>query len=243
MDASARETYDDVVIAPTSTFRLEGDAPAAFSVAEYNAVRNEIDNAIGGQQRILAWSVAGIGVLAAAVTTLGGSGAVAHAAAVRFGVLGIALPALAIGACFAWLGELYRMNRAARYLRSVERTTWPADRRDATRLQEAWVADTPLLYNNWLAFGQPLGSRVLMGYAGALLIYGSTVAVSLGTFSYLWIDHRLSVAAHTVGIVWSSFVALTYASAVIAQVRELARDAGLSGTELAKGLTGQRHNA
>lgn len=176
-------------------WRLEHKAD--FSVAEYNAIRAEIVQTLAGQQSIMAWSVGAIGVVVAGLVALSDKSG-DHNNLILL-VLGWLLPGLAASASFAWLGELFRMERDAAYLRALELTTWDDGVVRTARIADPkqWDPDVrldivrrvPLAYNAWVAWGRP-SNRVTVGYLAGIAIYGLTILVSLAVFAWLvWRNH------------------------------------------------------
>jgi len=182
----------------------------------------DVRQAIQAQQAILAWSIAGIGALAAGLLAVS-----AKSDLFRLVGFGIWLPLLVIGASFAWIGELVRMERGAQYLRALERTTWKKKERDFD-----WAllgtAEFPLAYQN--ALRSPRGGHTLVvgyvsggltrsamavGYVGGGLIYGGSLFSSEAIFALLanqrggpWWTASL-VLSPTVVAIWVAFAVLT----------------------------------
>lgn len=166
----------DTPVPGNPSFRLEGTA-VQFSLAEYDSVRGDCLQGLAGQQSILAWSIAAIGVLFAAGLAVSPSH-VDHATTIRPLIFLAGIPAITFGASVAWLGEIFRMERDAHYLRLLERATWTDGQRTSTP-NDAWVGRTPLLYNSWVAHGVPRGRNRVYDYLGGLMIYSGTMAGSL----------------------------------------------------------------
>src|ERR1700720_300460 len=101
--------------------RVVGDDPKPsgpgleFSIADYNAARADCLQGLIGQQSILTWSIAAIGVLFAAGLSI--SPHIREADTVRHWVFFLGIPLLTLGASIAWLGEIFRMERDAHYMR------------------------------------------------------------------------------------------------------------------------------
>jgi hypothetical protein len=180
---------DDDEVTGNPTFRIPPD-DTDFALAEYVAVRADALQGRSGQQSILAWSIAAIGVLFAAGLAVKPSD-VGHASTLRELIFGVAIPLVALGSCMAWLGEIYRMERDAHYLRLLERWTWEKEQRAEHRLTgkvpDRWVGRTSLANNAWNASGNRY-NRVI-GYFGGLLVYTSAVLGSVALCLYL-VDHR-----------------------------------------------------
>ncbi len=162
---------------------------------------------LSGQQSILAWSIAAIGVAFAAALGLN-SGKLAHADSIRAAVFGIAIPLVAFGASVAWLGEIFRMERDAHYLRLMERSTWSADRQSSEYVNEDWIKDTPLLYNSWVAHSEPPARNRVLGYAGGLTIYIGAFGLSL-SLAVLLLDHQRRWAVPAALFAFIVYFALT----------------------------------
>jgi hypothetical protein len=179
-----RDIYPEPGSVPGNpSFRTQGEA-LEFSLAEYNSARSDMLQGLAGQQSILAWSIAAIGVLFAAGLALSPSH-VDHATTIRPLIFLVGVPLVALGASFAWLGEIFRMERDAHYLRLLERSTWTNEQRAQTNEQgelivsDSWVGHTPLLLNAWVAHRDPPGRNRVLGYLGGVIIFTGATAGSL----------------------------------------------------------------
>jgi hypothetical protein len=202
----------------------EAECGRAWKLAEQASVQAEINQSLSGQQSILAWSVAAIGILLAATFALSTTGA--NGVAIRLAVLGAFSPALAIGASFAWIGELFRMERNAVFLRALERSTWPESPEEHWSADHGppspeWLRRTPLSFNNFVAFASDGAYRVRIGYVGGALIYLGTVATSLALFAYLLVDQGSCWLRYLGGIAWAASGLLAYTYVLWAQTRAI----------------------
>ncbi|HWJ51643.1 MAG TPA: hypothetical protein VNR42_11510, partial [Solirubrobacteraceae bacterium] len=151
-------------------------------VAEYNAARADCLQGLAGQQSILTWSIAAIGVLFAAGLSIDTK--VHGAATARPWVFLVGLPILTLGASIAWFGEIFRMERDAHYMRLLEQSTWPSDLRKAYDDNNEMVTDQQVKYrtlmlNTWVARSEPPSRNRVVGYAGGVIIYWGATAGSL----------------------------------------------------------------
>jgi hypothetical protein len=128
----------------SETDEIGGSVPAELIVAEYNAARADCLQGLIGQQSILTWSIAAIGVLFAAGLSIGTK--VHGASTVRPWVFLVGVPLLALGASIAWLGEIFRMERDAHYMRLLEQSTWPPDLMKAYERNNQMVTDEMVKY-------------------------------------------------------------------------------------------------
>lgn len=194
------------------TFRLAGTTPE-FALAEYDSVRGDCLQGLAGQQSILAWSIAAIGVLFAAGLAVDPSH-IDHATTIRPLIFLFGIPAITFGASMAWLGEIFRMERDAHYLRLLERATW-SGKQIARTPTDAWVGRTPLLYNSWVAHGVPRGRNRVYGYLGGLMIYSGAMLGSL-LLAIALVRHCQGLA-----IAGAAVIFIVYAGLTIVQVRRI----------------------
>lgn len=193
-------------------FRLDGTT-SEFALAEYESVRGDCLQGLTGQQSILAWSIAAIGVLFAAGLAVG-SPNVDHATTIRPLIFLFGIPAITFGASVAWLGEIFRMERDAHYLRLLERATW-SDQQITRTPTDAWVGRTPLLYNSWVAHGIPRGRNRVYGYLGGLMIYSGAILGSL-LLAIALVRHRQGLVIGGGAVIFTVYAGLT-----IVQVRRI----------------------
>jgi hypothetical protein len=212
------------------SFRTEGSS-AQFSLAEYDSVRGDCLQGLSGQQSILAWSIAAIGVLFAAGLAVNPSH-VDHATTIRPLIFLLGIPAITFGASVAWLGEIFRMERDAHYLRLLERATWVREQKDSTP-SDAWIGRTPLLYNSWVAHGEPRGRNRVYGYLGGLLIYTGAISGSL-VLACVLVRHNHLLVIVIAATLLAAYVALTVVQVLRIltysklEIREAARRAASS---------------
>jgi len=232
-DRSESEIYPDAESVPGNpSFRTPGDT-AEFALAEYKSVREDLIQGLAGQQSILAWSIAAIGLTFAAGMALNPAN-IAHAATIRATIFGVALPLVAFGASVAWLGEIFRMERDAHYLRLLERSTWTQDQREASNavankvvVHDEWVGQTPLLYNSWAAHSSPPGRNRVLGYFGGLIIYSGAIAGSFTLCAWLVTDKRwLVVVAEAIVFVAYLGVTAAHVKRIMKYSRLRTREAG-----------------
>lgn len=97
---------------------------ASLVVAEYNALRGEVQQAMDTAQGAVRWSTATFGVLLAAGLVASNSAtqnsANQWAGVAALLIFGLALPGLVCSGAWTWLGELHRMERAGAHLRGIE---------------------------------------------------------------------------------------------------------------------------
>ncbi|HTQ69485.1 MAG TPA: hypothetical protein VMI13_12425 [Solirubrobacteraceae bacterium] len=164
----------------------------ALCVAEYNAARADCLQGLTGQQSILTWSIAALGVLFAAGLSV--SPHVGSANTIRHWVFFLGIPLLTLGASIAWLGEIFRMERDAHYMRLIERSTWPLKRQrefdKAKRVRDGDVRYPRLLLNTWVAHSEPERRNRVHGYFGGVLIYIGATACSLALACSLLHENR-----------------------------------------------------
>lgn len=203
-DYDAYPKPDDRVPGDPS-FRIEGTA-VQFSLAEYDSVRGDCLQGLSGQQSILAWSIAAVGVLFAAGLAVDPSH-VDHATTIRPVIFLVGIPAITFGASVAWLGEIFRMERDAHYLRLLERATWVDEQRDGTP-SDSWVGRTPLLYNSWVAHGVPRGRNRVYGYLGGLVIYTGAISGSL-VLACVLVRHNRPLVIGIAAAFLASYLVLT----------------------------------
>lgn len=187
------------------SFRIES-ASLQFSLAEYDSVRGDCLQGLSGQQSILAWSIAAIGVLFAAGLAVNPSH-VDHATTIRPLIFLLGIPAITFGASVAWLGEIFRMERDAHYLRLLERATWIPEQQAGTP-SDSWVGRTPLLYNSWVAQGEPRGRNRVYGYLGGLVIYTGAMSGSL-VLACVLVRHNHLLVAVIAATFLAAYLALT----------------------------------
>jgi hypothetical protein len=205
--------------------RHERKAPSGFEsptadlvAAEYNAARADCLQGLIGQQSILTWSIAAIGVLFAAGLSIDTK--VHGASTVRPWVFLVGVPLLTLGVSIAWLGEIFRMERDAHYMRLLEQSTWPADLLRAYRDNEDMVTDDmvkrgTLMLNTWVARGAPPSRNRVVGYFGGILIYLGATAGALAVGGALLRSH--SGIAFICGGGWC----LVYAAITVVQLARI----------------------
>ena len=179
----------------SETGELGGSVTAELIVAEYNAARADCLQGLIGQQSILTWSIAAIGVLFAAGLSIGTN--VHGASTVRPWVFLVGVPLLVLGASIAWLGEIFRMERDAHYMRLLERSTWPPDVKQKYADNNQMVTDEMVQYrtlmlNTWVAHGQPPSRNRVVGYFGGILIYLGATAGALAVGAAFLHEHELT---------------------------------------------------
>jgi hypothetical protein len=161
------------------------DEAAANSLAldllklEYESLRQESSQARAAQQQILQWSLAAFGAIFAAGLVLAGTQKTnvgeGFAGLVFIAVFGFALPGLVTGACWAWLGELIRMERAGCYLRGLERSL------ASVGANLPFISSSgPLRWETYLGLAVGgLGRRKqVIGYIGSLGLYIGSLTVA-----------------------------------------------------------------
>ena len=185
-----------------------------LSVAEYNAARADCSQGLAGQQSILTWSIAALGVLFAAGLSV--SPHIGGANTIRHWVFFLGIPLLTLGASIAWLGEIFRMERDAHYIRLLERSTWSEKQRrdfDKVKLVENDdVTYSRLLLNTWVAHSQPERQNRANGYIGGVLIYVGTTACSLALACALLHENR------AIAIILSATWLVIYIALTLAQI-------------------------
>lgn len=168
-----------------SPVRTDLDQNRKLALAEFISLRDECKQAREAQHTILQWSLGAIGVAFAGVGASFGRSSVG-VEEFRLVVLGLGIPGLVLGACFAWLGELVRMERAGYFLRGRERAYWPNDAtiEDAGRLAIDHPDQFPLIWENYIAFlGGEFGERKQkIGYVGGYGVYLGALCASLWMF-------------------------------------------------------------
>jgi hypothetical protein len=176
---------------------------AELIIAEYNAARADCLQGLIGQQSILTWSIAAIGVLFAAGLSIDTK---VHAAStVRPWVFLGGVPLLALGASVAWLGEIFRMERDAHYMRLLERSTWPSDlmqeyEGNNQKVTDKMVTYRTLMLNTWVAHGKPPSRNRVVGYFGGIIIYLGATAGALAVGAALL--HEYKTTAFVCGGAW-----------------------------------------
>ncbi len=184
-----------------------------------------------GQQSILTWSIAAIGVLFAAGLSI--SPHIGHADTIRHWVFFLGIPLLTLGASIAWLGEIFRMERDAHYMRLLEQSTWTDSRlrrkyAETEKIADGDVGYPTLLLNTWVAHSEPDGRNRVVGYVGGLLIYLGATTCSLALACALLHENRtLAIALSVAWIV--IYIALT-----IAQLRRILNFSELSPGQATK---------
>lgn len=148
-----------------------------FLKAEYDSLRAESAQARLAQQQILQWSLAAIAAIFAASLIFAGGGAdrvEAGFSGTLFLVvyLGV-LPGLVVTACWAWIGELVRMERVGYYLRGIEVEVC------AGKYGQADFRHGPLRWESYLALGQKRSTgKQLIGYLGAGALYFGSLSLA-----------------------------------------------------------------
>ncbi len=197
-----------------------------FSIADYNAARADCLQGLIGQQSILTWSIAAIGVLFAAGLSI--SPHVHDADTIRHWVFFLGIPLLTLGASVAWLGEIFRMERDAHYMRLLERSTWTLKHqndfdRDKT-VKDADVVYPRLLLNTWVAHSDPARRNRVNSYVGGVLIYVGATVGSLALACALLHENR--ALAFALSCAWlATYIALTVAQ--LLRIRNLSKRAAV----------------
>jgi len=183
-----------------------------LSIAEYNAARADCLQGLSGQQSILTWSIAALGVLFAAGLSI--SPQITDANTIRHWLFFIGIPLLTLGASVAWLGEIFRMERDAHYMRLLERSTWPVERQrefdEMKIVRDEDVKYPRLLLNTWVAHSAPERRNRVSGYFGGALIYVGATACSLALACTLLHENR-ALAFGLSGAWLVIYTALTWA--------------------------------
>lgn len=208
----------DQDLSGSATGRIDECVTPELIVAEYNAARADCLQGLIGQQSILTWSIAAIGVLFAAGLSIGTK--VHGASTVRPWVFLVGVPLLALGASIAWLGEIFRMERDAHYMRLLEQSTWPPDVMSAYECNEKRVTDEMVQYrtlmlNTWVARGKPPSRNRVVGYFGGIIIYLGATAGALLVGAALLHEHKAT--AFVCGGVWC----LIYAAIILIQLARI----------------------
>ena len=132
---------------------------------------------------VLSWSLAAFAVIFGGLLAGRPTGAAVWMVVLVFG---FALPGLALGACFAWAGELLRMERAGHYLRGSERSLWNVspDEMRHHRITESDLFDRdrfPLVWENfiWSGGSVEVGRKHVLAYVGPALLYVGVLTTSL----------------------------------------------------------------
>jgi hypothetical protein len=141
---------------------------------EYSSLRAESLQAKSNQQSILQWSIGAVGVVAAAVlaalAALGDAKAVAdnrlRLTAILI-TLGIVVPTLLVSAFAVWIGEVERMERVGRFIRSREETLWKWPPPSIT--SERAFNELPIFWENLIAAPR-LGSIYGKNRTGSLAV-------------------------------------------------------------------------
>lgn len=153
-------------------------------IAEYNSVREEWLTSRDGQQHTLQWTLAALAVLFA--------GILSSSLRTHQPFLFIALAAVAVAAAVfseaIWFGEVLRMERAALYLRGLERALsgaleWPGKL-------------PPLMWERWRAYPPKQQERLWIPKAvpsilGGFAIFGLLAAGGITILGYAAADHAL----------------------------------------------------
>jgi hypothetical protein len=211
-----------------------------FSIADYNAARADCLQGLVGQQSILTWSIAAIGVLFAAGLSV--SSHIDNADTIRHWVFFLGIPLLTLGASIAWLGEIFRMERDAHYMRLLEKSTWTDSPLGDTYRETKKVTDDDvryprLLLNTWVAHSEPEGRNRVVGYVGGLSIYIGATACSLVLACALLHENRtLAIALSTAWLV--VYIALT-----VAQLRRILTFSELSPGQATKRVVSSKPSA
>jgi hypothetical protein len=157
------------------------DQTVAVVLAEYSAIRQEIQTALSNQQSTLSVGAATLGLLAAVGArfwpkdlVLGGL------------VFSLAVPAACAMALRMWYGELLRVARAAFFTAELER--WITQAMGGTRL---------LLWEQWMGASREQGHDIDRAtWRSVVLGLGSLAVMSLGLGMYWLVQaHGLRVAA------------------------------------------------
>lgn len=170
-------------------------------VAEYKSVREEWLSSRDAQQHTLQWTLGALAVLFAAVLT---SDARQQEPFVYVAIAG-AISALAVASQAIWFGELMRMERAALFLRGLEKAF------SELNAGEPWPP--PLIWDSWRAFrGNHKNSPMI--YSAAPLVIACFAIYGLLTMGAL----AILIAAVGDGEVPpdDQLLALILASAVVA---------------------------
>jgi hypothetical protein len=185
-----------------------------FSIADYNAARADCSQGLAGQQSILTWSIAALGVLFAAGLSV--SPHIGSANTIRHWVFFLGIPLLTLGASIAWLGEIFRMERDAHYMRLLEQSTWPKkwqrEFAQAKHVGDGDVKYPALLLNTWVAHSEPERRNRVNGYYGGVLIYVGATAGSLALACALLHENR------PLAIVLSATWLVVYIALTVAQL-------------------------
>lgn len=117
---------------------------SSLVVAEYSALRSEVQQAMDTAQGAVRWSMGTFGVLVAA-GLLAANNALQQAPSNHWAgiaaliLFGAALPGLVCAGAWTWLGELHRMERAGAHLRGIETRVGRIDgMRDLLGGQPVW---------------------------------------------------------------------------------------------------------
>ena len=172
-----------------------GDPDNAEAISdEYRSLRAESLQAKSNQQSILQWSIGAVGIVAAAVLaalaalgdakTVGDSRLRLAALAVS---LGVVVPTLLASAFAVWIGEVERMERVGRFIRSREETTWEWPPPAIT--SERAFRELPIFWENLIAaprLGSTYGKNKTGSLATSLLYVVSFIVSETVGVAALW---------------------------------------------------------
>ena len=161
---------------------MPDDVLDTLRIREYESLRQESSDARQSQQAVLSWSLAAFAVIFGGL--LAGLENRVPAWIVVL-VFALAIPGLAVGAAFAWAGELLRMERAGMYLRGIERSLWrvaPEQQRNHMIRGEDLLDPVhyPVAWENyiWSSGSTEVGRKHVLAYIGPAALYGSIILVS-----------------------------------------------------------------
>lgn len=155
---------------------------ASLVVAEYNALRGEVQQAMDSAQGAVRWSTATFGVLIVAglvATNNAQTTANYWAGAMALVIFGLVLPGLICSGAWTWLGELHRMERAGAHLRGIE------TRIGAVPGLQELLGGQPIWQERFIIGARrrksALGKQSL-AYAGTAVLFGGAAGTSLAIF-------------------------------------------------------------
>jgi len=180
-----------------------GDSATLFRSSEYGSVRTEWTSARDAQQSTLQWTLATLGVLLAGIAT---SDFGTHRPFL-FIALGASVIAIAMCSEAIWFGEVMRMERAACYLRGLEKALWPlvGTNEYPLLMWETWRGDETMHKpgSAWVKKATP-SIIASFGLYAVLAVPGFVVLASEGS------DHNVSGANRILAWVLFAVLGLVY---------------------------------
>jgi len=173
------DKHDDAAASGEETVNL--DAAIKFVLAEYGTVRDEWRDSRTAQQQTFAWTLAGVAVVIAATF----NASVRSEQPFLYVLAGVIVATYGLASFGIWFGEVSRMERAALYLRGLERDVGKLDVRVGGReplVFERFRASRPSSDSPWVPKSSSLVVGALCIY-GALPLLGLTILVDAAAVS------------------------------------------------------------